>query len=835
MRDPTTSRVPIGLALRLLLRDWRSGELAVLLAALIVAVTAMSAVVFFTDRVRQAVSQQAGEALAADLKLESGEPLADSFRELASSYALQMADVINFNSVVLAGDQSALVDLRGVSAAYPLRGQVRVADGLDASPRPTDAIPTRGSVWAEPALLARLGVDVGDVLEVGRLNMRVEQTLEFRPDEGWRLMEVAPSILINIEDIPATGLLQPGSIVEYELLFAGATDDVSRFTSELEAGLQPGLELRDVRDGRPEVRQAVVRAEQFLVLAAMVSVLLGGVAVAIATRRFVSRRLDGVALMKCIGARYRDIVRLNLVQLAVLVAVAGVVGSIAGYVAQFGLTALVGDFIEAELPNPGLKGFYLGPITAFVVAVGFALPPLLGLGRVPPMRVLRQDLGPPQARLITLYAVAAGALGALLLAMFDDPELVMYVMGGVALTLAALFLAGTVLVGLLQRVRGRVGIAWRYGIANVARRGRESSVQVTAFGLGLMVLLLLGILRTELMTEWQEILPEAAANQFLINIQPGEPEAISDLLAARGVERPDFTPLLRARISEINSAPLSEYPAPSRWARRELQEEINLTWLAELNEDNAIIDGEFWSPDDPAPQMSLEQSLAERTGLALGDRVTFMIGGEPLEVTISSIRSVQWDSFRPNFFMVLNPGFVEAYPHTYISSFRVTDDDRPAMLDLARQFPAVSAIDIGAVIDQVRQAMTRATQAVQYVFLFTLAAGLMVLLAAIQASRDERMFESAVLRTLGAKRATVFKGLAAEFVAIGLLAGLIAAAGAGGLAYFVGTELFELDYVPSIGLLVVGFLAGGLIVGTCGMLAVRSVVNSPPVHSLRSA
>jgi len=835
MTHKTQGRVPSALAFRLLLRDWKSGEIVVLVAALIVAVSAMSAVVFFTDRVRQAVAQQAGEALAADLRLESNDPLDERFRTDAAAAGLDIAEIVHFNSVILAGDSSALVDLRGVTDGYPLRGELRIADSLEGRGYATGGIPEPGTVWAEPALLARLGLDVGDRLEIGRSSLEVAKTLEFRPDEGWRLMEVAPTVLLNIADIAGTDLLRPGSIAEYELLFAGATQAVNEFRARLESGLAPGLELRDARNGRPEVRSALDRAEQFLVLAAMVSVLLGGVAVAMAARRFVARRLDGVALMKCIGARYRDILRLNLIQLFVLVVIAGLVGSLVGFLAQFGLTWMLADFVEAELPAPGLAGLYLGPVTALVVAVGFALPPLLELGRVPPMRVLRQDIAPPSAGMFTIYVIAAAALGSLLFGMFRDLELLLYVMGGAAATLAVLYLAGTVLVRLLQGFRSRVGIAWRYGIANVARRGRESSVQVTAFGLGLMVLILLGILRTELMTEWQDLLPSATANQFMINIQPGEPEAMARVLRDNGLEAEAFTPLLRARISEINDETLAEYRAPNRWARNELEDEINLTWLAELADDNEVIAGEWWQNDDPSPQLSIEQSLAERTGLRLGDRLTFTVGGELLSVTITSIRSVQWDTFRPNFFMVLNPGFAEQFAHTYISSLYVPPEKKSAMLEVARQFPAVSIIDIGAVIDQVRSAMNRATMAVQYVFLFTLAAGVMVLLAAIQATRDERLFESAILRTLGARRGVVLKGLAAEFVALGLLAGLIAAAGAGGLAWLVADGIFELDYLPGPGVLLLGLAAGAGIVGLAGTLALRSVINTPPVVSLRGA
>jgi putative ABC transport system permease protein len=826
--------VPLSLAFRLILRDLRSGEVIVLVLALVVAVAAMSAVIFFTDRVRQAVAEGAGEALAGDLRLESGDPLPPAFGEQARDEGLDTAEVIHFNSVVLAGESSSLADVRGVSAAYPLRGEIRIADALAAAPRSVEGVPAAGNVWAEPALLARLGLDVGDEIDIGRLRLRVERSLEFRPDEGWRMFELAPTVLLNLSDILASGLLQPGSIAEYQLLVAGSRERVARFREAIEPALTPTQELSDVRNGRPEVTSAIDRAERFLVLAAMVSVLLGGVAVAMAARRFVARRLDSVALMKCIGASVADILRLIVGQLLVLVAIATVGGLVAGYVAQFGLTALLADLIEVELPLPGLTGVYLAPATAFVVAMGFALPPLLALRRVSPMRVLRQDLAPAGPGLLTIYAAAAFALGGLLYAMFGDVELILYVTAGAAAMLAVLYLAGRLLVWLLKGMRSRVGVAWRYGLANVARRGRESGVQVMAFGLGLMVLLLLGVLRTGLMQEWQDLLPEAAANQFMINIQPGEPDAIAGLMTSRGLDAPEFTPLLRASISDINGRPLAEYRAPNRWAQRELEEELNLTWLAEIGDDNKVIAGEWWdSAGGGAAQMSIEQSLAERTGLDLGDRVSFLVGGESLEVTITSIRSVRWETFRPNFFMVLNPGSAEQYAHTYISSLRVEASERGILLELARAFPAVSVIDIGALIDQVRRAMSRATLAVQYVFLFTLAAGVMVLLAAIQATRDERVFESAVLRTLGAGQGIVLKGLAAEFVALGLLAGSIGAAGAGSLAWLIATRVFEIDYLPEAGLLLLGALCGASIVGLSGTLALRKVVTTPPLASLR--
>jgi putative ABC transport system permease protein len=828
------SRVPWGLGVRLLMRDWRSGEVLVLLAALVVAVAAMSAVTFFTDRVRAAVSQQAGEALAADLRVDSASPLPTVLRAAAERNGLDVAEVVGLRSVVVAGETTSLADVRGVTSRYPLRGAVEVADRLGGPPHAAVGVPGRGEVWAEPSLLARLKANVGDTIEVGTLRLRVTQTLEFRPDEGWRFTEIAPTALMNMDDVLATGLIAPGSIVRYAGLYAGSAARLAAFRAAVEPELKPQDRVQDYRDGRPEVRAAVANAERFLVLAALVSVLLGGVAVAMAARRFVTRRLDAVALMKCLGARHRDVLRLNVLQLLMLVVGAGLIGSVLGYLAQFGLTVLLADFIEARLPQPGLAGAALGPVTALAVAVGCALPPLLQLGGVPPARVLRHDLMPPRLRYTTIYGVAAVAVTALLYVLFGDLRLIAYLLGGALVTFFALYGAGRVLVSLLQRVRGGVGVAWRYGIANVARRGRESSVQVVAFGIGLMVLLLLTSVRTELMSEWQATLPADAPNQFLFNIQPAERDGIAEALVAAGVAAPHFTPLIRARISQINGLPVEDYRAATERGRRELKDEINLTWSAEVPAANDVVSGRWWDGAGE-PELSLEEDLRAAIGLNLGDKITYEIGGESFTARLASTRLVHWDSFRPNFFMVLRPGAIEQYAQTYITSLHLGPDQRSVTVDLIRRFPSVSVVDVGAVIEQVRSSMDRAALAVQYVFLFTLAAGIMVLLAAIQATRDERMFESAVLRTLGAKRGVVLQGVAAEFTALGLLAGTLAAVGAASIGYLIATRVFDLDYVPGVALWLGGLLAGAAVVGITGTLAVRSVVNQSPAATLRGA
>ncbi|MEE9570966.1 MAG: FtsX-like permease family protein [Gammaproteobacteria bacterium] len=822
-----------GLATRLLVRDWRAGETVILVIALVVAVAAMSAVGLFTNRVRQAVTQQAGEVLAADLRLESDDPLTPEYERLAAERGLQTAQVIHFRSVILAGEASNLADVRGVTDGYPLRGEIRIADELAGTPRVANGVPALGEVWAEPSLLARLDARVGDYLEIGNLSLRVAQTLEFRPDEGWRFMEIAPTVLLNLADLENSGLIQPGSIVEYEILFAGSQGRVAAFREELEPIIGFDQELDDIRDARPEVRRSVVRAERFLVLSALVSVLLGGVAVAMAARRFVVRHLDSVALMKCVGARHRDILRLTLTQLLLLALAAGLIGSLLGYLTQHGLTLLLDDLVEAQLPPPTMRGIVIGPITALTIAIGFALPPLLQLRNVPPARVLRHDLEPPPLGYSVVYGIAALAVTAMLYWLFRDFELITYLLIGSVLTFAALYGAGRLLVIVLQRFRGRVGVAWRYGIANVARRGRESSVQVVAFGIGLMVLLLLTVVRTELMSSWQAALPAEAPNHFMINIQPDERAAVTGILGDHGISSPGYTPLVRARISHVNGTPVTEYVARDERAARELRDDLNLTWAATMNPNNELVGGVWWQEDDTSPQVSIEERILEEIGLGLGDRLTYAVAGESITATIASVRRINWDTFSPNFFMVLNPSALENFPQSYVTSFYVQADQRAATLDLAQALPNVSVIDIGAVIDQVRRAMDRAALAVQYVFLFTLAAGITVLLAAIQATRDERLYESAVLRTLGARRGVILQGVAAEFTALGLLAGTLGAFGAGLVGYFVASELFELDYVPGPTLWLAGLVVGGVVVGVSGTLAARSVVNEPPVSTLR--
>ncbi len=821
------------LALKVLSRDWKSGELAVLGIALLVAVTSLTAVAFFTDRVGQAVKMRATESLAADLRVQSASTISEQYTQLAAQRGLSTARIVSMPSVVFAGEANTLAAVRGVSDGYPLRGRLKISDHLLASVFETDKIPMPGEAWASTRLLARLGADVGTTIQIGAHEVTVSQVLDYRPDQGWQFVDLAPTVLINDADMPLTGLIQPGSRVRYAVLFAGKEGAVRDFKTTLVNRLHAAERLRDIENANPQLRSAMDRAERFLNLSALISVLLAAVAVAMAARRYASRHLDSIALMKCLGARQAFILQVSILQLLMLALAAGFFGTLLGYTAQAGLTWLLQDFVGTNLPAPGWEPVTLGMVTSVAVLTGFALPGFLQLGRTPPIRVSRHDAGPPPLRYSVSYGAAAAAVALVLYWMVQDVELLSYILVGMLVAIVILMSAGWLLVRLLNRFRGAAGVAWRYGLSNVSRRGRESIVQVVAFGLGLMVLLLLTVVRNDLMTNWRASLPEDAPNNFLINIQPYEVPGLKTFFEERGLDVPEFVPLVRARMTEISGKNVAEIafenPDGRQWARRD----SNLTWAANLQTGNEIVDGKWWDKTNTEDLVSVEQRFATDLGVSIGDTVTFDVAGESVTAKISSIRTVKWDSFQPNFFMVYSPGVLDEYPATYISSLRITPENRGVVVDLMREHPSVTVIDLDSIMTQVRDVMDKAALAVQAVFLFTLIAGLTVLLAAVQSTRDERRYESAVLRTLGAKRRLVLTGVAVEFTAIGLLAGVLAAFGASAAGYLMAENLFRLDYNFSFGLWLAGLFSGMLLVGVAGTLATRSVVNQAPVSTLR--
>ncbi|HXW74395.1 MAG TPA: FtsX-like permease family protein [Steroidobacteraceae bacterium] len=825
----------VRLALRMLGREWRSGELGVLLLALTVAVAALTGVGFLVSRIGAAVALQASAVLAADIRLSSPQPLSDAYFGEAARRGLRCARSTRLLSVVFNGDASQLTNLVAVTAGYPLRGRVLVAAEPFAPGTTASGIPAPGEVWPDSKLLAAVGGSVGTELSIGAGRFRVARVLISRPDQSGTFADLAPSLIMNATDLPATRLIQPGSRVSYGGLFAGERARIEDFKGWLLAHKRPAERLRDITEASPQVRDAVERAGRFLSLASLVSVLLCAIAVAMAARRYVHRHLDTVALLKTLGASRAFTLSLSVLQLLVLALLAATVGAAIGFLAQEWLLRTVrGLLTVTEVPPPSLMPLAIGFITAVAVLAGFALPPLLQLARVPALRVLRRDVGPPPPLVLLAFSPAIAVV--LLLIYWVEPSgrMFLYLSAGLAVFVVVLTLAGLLLVALAGRLRGRVGVAWRFGVANLSRRRAESVVQLVAFGTGLMVLLLLAILRSDINGDWQRSLPQDLPNYFFINIPPHSRQDFTHFLESQGARTTRMLPMIRGRLTAINGR-LAEDARSGRGSEESFTtREQNLTWAAELGPDNRIIAGRWWDAADfGRPLVSLASEFQESLGVKIGDRLTFDIAGETREVTVASIRRVKWDSFQPNFFIVFAPGVLDGIAGTYMTSAYFTPGSARSLATLAHRFPSVSIFDIEELLAQVRAVLDKAALAVQSVFVFTLFAGLTVLLAAVQSSRDERRYESAMLRTLGASRSTVVQGVLAEFATLGSLSGLLAAVGASLAAYFLTTHWLELHYTFELLPWAEGVLGGALLVAAGGWLATRSVVNQPPLTTLR--
>jgi putative ABC transport system permease protein len=824
-------------AVRTFGRELRSGEVLVLLAAVALAVGALTAVGFLTDRIGKAIARQANEVLAADLRLRSQERVPDEWREMAHDYDLETAETMSFPSVVFAGDESALATIKVVSDSYPLRGSVRVSDTLFGEQREVDGVPARGHVWADGALLARVGADVGGRLTVGELDLEVSAVLTYRPDQSIGFASLAPSLLLNIDDISGSGLIAEGSRVTFALLVAGDDGAVADFNEAIQDKLPDTVRVRSQEESSERAYNAANSAQRFLSLSAVISLLLSAVAIAMSARRFAHRRMDTVALMKSLGATQGFVISVALMQLVMLGLLGIAAGSLVGFAAEEMLSRILLDLMQqTELPETGMRPVILASSSAIVLLLGFALPSLIQLRNTPPLRVLRHDAMPPPPSRILVAGFALAAVAALLYRSVGDVRMLVIVIGGIIVIAGLLYLVGRGLVALLGQARSGVGVAWRYGLANVARRGRDSAVQVVAFGLGITVLLLLTLVRTDLLEGWQKTLNEDAPNHFMINIQPHEVEPVAALFEKNKVESPVFIPMVRARMLTINDESVKDREYPNEDGEWLANREANLSWSAELSSSNEIVDGEWWAADYRGPPLvSIEQEAATNAGLAIGDRLTFFVAGREVEAEIASTRIVNWDSFQPNFFIILSPGALDGMPTTYISAMHLAEGSQPMLIDLVRAHPSISVIDLGAILEQIRGIVEKASLAVQAVFLFTLAAGIAVLFAAVQSTIDERRFESAMLRALGARRRTVFAGVMAEFAALGTAAGVLASIGASVLAYLVATQLFELPYEFSPAIWLAGVSAGVLIVCLSGYFAARGAVNARPADVLRGA
>jgi putative ABC transport system permease protein len=814
------------LSLNLLRRDWRAGEWRVLLIALVLAVGSISTVGLFADRVRLALQQEATSLIGADLRISSTRALPKEYRDAALQRSLLVIGSDAFPSMVAGKNDNLLADIMTVEQGYPLRGKIIINDGAERVIRnENSAIPARGTLWADERLMQRLGLQLGDEVGIGELHLKVAARVVRFVDQSVGFASFAPRVILNSEDLPGSGLVQEGSRIGYRLMVAGDAMQVSNLRTWLKNQLTLGQKLEDVRDARPEIRTALDRAEHFLGLAALTAVVLAGVALALASRHFISRHLDSCAMMRCLGADQAQVLRIFLYQFLLLGACAVLLGELLGYLSQAALVESIASMRDAGLPSPGWTPVWQAAASGMALLLGFAFLPLWQLKSVSPLRVIRRELGTPEAGTGILYASGGAVLCGLFLWQAGSLKLGLTVLGGLT--------AGLLVFGLLAWLMVR-GLA-RFGshaFANLARHARSNSVQIVALSLGGMALLLLTFVRADLMDSWRSRLPADAPNRFIVNMQPDQRASVLEFFAKEKLAPPELFPMVRGRLVAINQRVISgdDYPDPR--ARGLVERETNLSWLDHVPQGNELVQGS-WFENGATSVLSVEEGIAKTLDIRMGDTLTYDVAGSKFSAKVANLRKVEWDSMQVNFFVIAAPGMLNDFPASYITSFYLPSDKAQQMNALIKHFPNLLLIDVEAMIDQVRHIMDQISQTMSAVFMFTLLSGLAVLYAALLATQDERVREAAILRTLGADSQYLRRLHLTEFATLGLLSGLFAAGGATLLGWVLAFKVLDIPYQAGVAIWLTGGLGGMFVVMLAGWLGTRWLTTLPPLVILR--
>jgi putative ABC transport system permease protein len=831
-------------ALRMTRRDWRAGELRFLLIALVVAVASLSSVGFFVDRMRAGLNRDAHQLLGADLVINADQPIDDAWRAEARKRGLQLAETVVFPSMALAGEgdktMSMLASIKAVTPQYPLRGNLKLDGGSGNAPadetRATRDTPAPGTVWVDANLLSGLNIKKGDNLRLGDASFRVTEVIAVEPDRGAAFMNFAPRVMLPLSGLESTGLVQNGSRVTYRLLVAGKDDAVSSFQGWLKQSIEnnnvKGVRLESLESGRPEMRATLDRAEQFLSLVGLLSSMLAAVAVAMAARRFMLRHLDACAMLRCLGLTQNQVTVLYLCEFVLVGLTGSIIGSAIGFAAHFVLLEWLGRLVTNDLPPASFLPAVQGIATGLLLLVGFAVPSILQLRNVPHNRVIRREQDAPRPAALATYGLGFGAFVALLLWQAGNPKLAGLTAAGFLGGLALFALIGWLSVKSLRFARGGINHpSWRFAVTALQRRTSATVVQVVALSLGLMALLLLTVIRGDLVDAWRQSTPPDAPNRFVINIQPEQKNDIEKLLADNGVERPLLFPMIRGRLIQINGTPITPGSFTEDRARRLVDREFNLSTMKDVPPQNSIVAGRWFN--DSAPEASVEEGLAKTLNLKLGDTLRFDIAGQPVDAKITSLRKLDWGSMRVNFFVILNPKLMEKSPQSWITAFHLPDAKQQVGTALSRDYPNLTVVDVGSVIRQLQSVLDQVIAAVEFLFLFTLASGVLVLYAALVGSQDERIRESGLLRALGATRSQLSQAQWIEFALVGGLAGVLAATGAAAVGWTLARYVFNFEWSFSPVVWVSGLVVGCLCAFVGGWIGLRNVLKHPPLQTLR--
>ncbi len=816
---------------KMLARDWRGGELGVLIAALILAVGVVSGISAFASRLQSALEQESHRFLAADRVVKSGQMLGSEPSIQAQELGLAQARTLQFPTMLSADNgEMSLVSVKAVSERYPLRGELTYSTEPFGPAIAADSGPAVGEVWLDSRLYALLDVQLGDRVQIGDSYFAIVAAARTEPDQGASFSGYGPRVLMNIEDIPATDVVQPGSRVEYRYLYAGDEAVLSTFVSWLEPRLQPGQRLLDVNDGQPGIGSALGRAERFLLLAGSLGVVLAAIAIALAARRFSQRHYDYVAIMKSLGATSGQISRLYRSNLFLLGLFATVLGCALGWVLQESFFRAFAEQLPV-MPGPsGPRPYAIGAATAFTCLLCFAWPPLRRLGQASPLRVLRRDVPLENTRSVFDYLIGLIAICLLMWWYSGDWKLTGAVLAGLSVTLVCgLGLTLALLRG--GRLLGMsAGSIWRLALAGLQRRGSGNALQVVMFAMAIMLVMVLLLVRTSLLDEWKNQLPADAPDHFMINISPEEVQDIDQMLRSEHIRSEALYPMIRGRVMAVNGVDLPPRETADDGPH---QRESNFTWSDTIPDGNKLLQGQWWEAGTSEALVSVEQEFAERMQFEIGDKVSFLVGSEPLVATVASIRELDWQSMKPNFFLVFPPDVLANFPATFMTSFHLEKANKPFLNRFIRAFPTVTIIEMDMVIEQIRSIVDQVSAAIELVLGVILAAGALVLIAGVQASVDDRMRESAILRALGAGKRLILGGLAIEFATMGFFAGLLATFGAELSVYILQTQVMDLTYSMSPQLWPVGLISGVLIIGGLGVFSCRKVVYSSPIVLLR--
>ncbi|NVJ61666.1 MAG: FtsX-like permease family protein [Gammaproteobacteria bacterium] len=821
----------VSLAWKLFWRDWKSGELRVLIFALWIAVGGLTAVTLLVDRIDRGMTKEASQVLGADRIVSGPRPINDSIKKTATDLGLSISNNLWFSTVAVAGEEFELSSIRAVDNFFPLAGELEIGDKAFAEGKITQGAPESGNVWVSPRLLNLLNIENSGQIQIGIKQFKVNGLIIKEPG-GSSFFNFSPTIIMNLQDVPATEVVQPGSRLNYRLAVSGEESALIDFDEAIKPELDNSQRLLGATSGAPQLGSALGRAKNYLNLSGVLGLLLGGIAIAIAANRYANRHFDHSALLRCMGLKKNQVLFTFCWVLLMAGFSGSLLGGITGYFINELLVMSLADLLPEQVPPPNFDTFLVNLVAGLTVLLGFALPALIRIRSVQPMRILRKDLDPMSLSGWFTIGTAVFTLGVVLYWYAKNLTLVLAViLGGGLLTLICLMLSAGFL-WLAHKATKNSSIAIKFGVEHLRRHRSASLIQITAFGLTLTLIATILLVRNELIEDWQAQLPEKAPNHFMVNIRPEEVEPLTQLFAEKNVTASDVFPMVRGRVVELNGKDPKEYLGEGSRGHNSLRRELNLTWSDTFPEANSLVEGEWQMEPSAQPVISIEDRMAERLQLKLGDTMTFSVGSDRITATINSIRKIEWDSFQPNFYVIFNRGSLDQLPATYITSFYLSPEEKPLLNNMVQQFPTVSVIELDLILTEVRKVLEKASLAVEIVLVFVVLAGLAVLFATTRATLDEKLYESALLKTLGANKAFVRKTTLVEYWVLGVLSGGLAAVASEGLAYVLYEQVFKMSAQFHWWLWLGAPLIGLLLIVPAGTLGNRQVFSLPPVAIL---